>query len=269
MKLSYNTKHDDNKYEIDVFIKSFGTNLLTPEEEKNILSNYNRVIQYKNINFSGYYKIDVNKDPIKVDVIEKNNAKLDILIPTNYGSGSSVGEITVTIGTKVITVTPTETSGTSEYTTEINNAVFENIKNDTNILAIYESSDLSLNNGHIIANKELETIDNTKINAINSELGNVVEIITTTIQNGIKVTLNLINKKLLINDEFKAHAEITLKDIKDSEIPSGYTNDQIAEMKMILFKDKIYEAVMNEVKDMKDRETDFENEEYDRDSEEF
>ena len=59
MKLSYNTKHDDNKYEIDVFIKSFGTNLLTPEEEKSILSNYNRVIQYKNINFSGDYKIEV------------------------------------------------------------------------------------------------------------------------------------------------------------------------------------------------------------------
>lgn len=43
----------------------------------------------------------------------------------------------------------------------------------------------------------------------------------------------------------------------------------VAEMKMLCFKDSIYEAVKSQVEDMKSRETKFEDELVDRDSEEF
>ena len=43
----------------------------------------------------------------------------------------------------------------------------------------------------------------------------------------------------------------------------------VAEMKMLCFKDSIYKAVKAQVEDMKSKETKFEDESVQRDSEEF
>lgn len=161
MKLSYKPKHIDNKYSIEVFVSQKGTTSLTEEEEKDILENYNRSIQFKNIVFEGYYDVQ-NKKIIRVPKAE-------------------------------------------------------------------ESQD----------------------------------------QTGIKVTLNLVNKKILINHDLNEYFEISLNQIKDGEVPERYTKDQVAEMKTLLFFDKLEEAIKKEVLDMKDRETDFESEDKDRESEEF
>lgn len=161
MKLSYKPNHKDNKYSIEVFVSQKGTTSLTEEEEKDILENYNRSIQFKNIVFEGYYDVQ-NKKIIRVPKAE-------------------------------------------------------------------ESQD----------------------------------------QTGIKVTLNLVNKKILINHDLNEYFEISLNQIKDSEVTDRYTKDQVAEMKTLLFFDKLEEAIKKEVLDMKDRETDFESEDKDRESEEF
>ena len=161
MKLSYKPNHKDNNYSIEVFVSQKGTTSLTEEEEKDILENYNRSIQFKNIVFEGYYDVQ-NKKIIRVPKAE-------------------------------------------------------------------ESQD----------------------------------------QTGIKVTLNLVNKKILINHDLNEYFEISLNQIKDSEVTDRYTKDQVAEMKTLLFFDKLEEAIKKEVLDMKDRETDFESEDKDRESEEF
>ena len=77
--------------------------------------------------------------------------------------------------------------------------------------------------------------------------------------------------KQMFQKGFNTHAEISLSQIKDSEITDKvkYTKDMVAEMKMLCFKDSIYEAVKSEVEDMKSRETKFEDLNVDRDSEEF
>ncbi len=161
MRLSYTSNHEDNVYSITVFVSQKGTSALTEEEEKSILENYNRVIQFKNIKFEGYFDVKDNK------IIE---------VP-------------------------------------------------------------KVNDGEV--------------------------------QTGIKVTLNLVNQKKLISHDFKVNFEISLSQVKDNEISGNYTKDQVAEMKTLLFFNRIEEAVKKEVLDMKGRETDFESEEKDRESEEF
>ena len=129
MKLSYKPNHKDNKYSIEVFVSQKGTTSLTEEEEKDILENYNRSIQFKNIVFEGYYDVQ-NKKIIRVPKAE-------------------------------------------------------------------ESQD----------------------------------------QTGIKVTLNLVNKKILINHDLNEYFEISLNQIKDSEVTDRYTKDQVAEMSAFIAKE--------------------------------
>lgn len=266
MKLTYIPVHENNKYSIDVLVKTMGSTTLTEEEEKEILANYNKEIRYRDLQFVGYYDINEAGNVEKIEATTK--AKLNIVIPTNNTDVS--GEVTIVIGEKTINVSTSEIKDSPEYIAEVNNGVLEALKLDSNILRIYSASDLSLVDGKIVAEKDLDRLSDTLVENINQYFGG--EVLTTTknaITTGVKVTLELRDKKLLIDENFKAHYEIELKEIKSYEVPVGYTADNIAEMKTLCFKDVIYEAVSKIVKEMKKETTDFEDENKDRDSEEF
>ena len=87
---------------------------------------------------------------------------------------------------------------------------------------------------------------------------------------GDKVTLSLVNKVIDINKDFNASLSIETKTIKDSELGTHLTTkDEVAEAKCWLFYDVIVNAVKDKVVAMKLKETDFEDKEVSRESEEF
>lgn len=92
----------------------------------------------------------------------------------------------------------------------------------------------------------------------------------TNDSDGDKVTLSLINKVIDINKDFNTTLSIETKTIKDSEIGTHLTTkDEVAEAKCWLFYDIIVNAVKDKVVAMKSKETDFEDKEVSRESEEF
>ena len=78
---------------------------------------------------------------------------------------------------------------------------------------------------------------------------------------GETVTLNLINKRLYINEDFEAYYEINLKDVKTSEIGTKLsTPTLVAEAKSLLFE-KVIEAKVKEIlTGLKDKANDYEEE---------
>ena len=73
-----------------------------------------------------------------------------------------------------------------------------------------------------------------------------------------------------INKDFNANLTIETKTIKDSELGTHLTTkDEVAEAKCWLFYDVIVNAVKDKVVAMKLKETDFEDKEVSRESEEF
>lgn len=92
----------------------------------------------------------------------------------------------------------------------------------------------------------------------------------TNDSDGDKVTLSLINKVIDVNKDFNASLTIETKTIKDSELGTHLTSkDEVAEAKCWLFYDIIVNAVKDKVVAMKSKETDFEDNEVLRESEEF
>ena len=92
----------------------------------------------------------------------------------------------------------------------------------------------------------------------------------TNDSDGDKVTLSLINKVIDVNKDFNASLTIETKTIKDSELGTHLTTkDEVAEAKCWLFYDIIVNAVKDKVVAMKSKETDFEDNEVSRESEEF
>ena len=78
---------------------------------------------------------------------------------------------------------------------------------------------------------------------------------------GETVTLNLINKRLYINEDFEAYYEINLRDVKTSEIGTKLaTPTLVAEAKSLLFE-KVIEAKVKEIlTGLKDKANDYEEE---------
>ena len=92
----------------------------------------------------------------------------------------------------------------------------------------------------------------------------------TNDSDGDKITLSLINKVIDVNKDFNATLSIETKTIKDSELGTHLTTkDEVAEAKCWLFYDIIVNAVKDKVVAMKSKETDFEDNEVLRESEEF
>ena len=92
----------------------------------------------------------------------------------------------------------------------------------------------------------------------------------TDSSDGDKVTLNLINKVIEINKDLKVNFTIETKSVKDNEIGTHLnTKDEVAEAKCWLFYKIVSNAIINKVKEMKRKETDFEDKEISRETEEF
>lgn len=92
----------------------------------------------------------------------------------------------------------------------------------------------------------------------------------TSDSDGDKITLSLVNKVIDINKDFNTSLMIETKTIKDSELGTHLTTkDEVAEAKCWLFYDVIVDAVKDKVTAMKSKETDFEDKEVSRESDEF
>lgn len=259
MKLDYTHVLENNVRNVKVFIKSFGTQQLSIEAEKAILANYRESIEYKNIDFKGYYDV-IDGNIKKVNPIVTYNYKLSVNIPTTYTTGVGINEHIVTIGSKSISFISADVEGNVDFITARDNAILDEVKVDADILEIYDATDISINNGKIVAEKSLSSeIDDVKLNAINTVYGvdSILENETST-QGGNLVTISPVNKNIEIKEGFEAEFSLKTASVKDNEL-NGYTRDQVAEMKVLLFVDCIYEAVENKVKEMKLKETDFES----------
>ena len=270
MKLAYERNLFNNEYSMKVYIKSFGTQKLTPEEEVNILENYNKILRYRDIDFTGYFKKDGSGNIISATTTVTYIAKLNVEVPTNITTGTGVDEYIAKIGNKEVSITSSSSTPSEDV---IKNSVLEAIKTDSIVLDIFEASDIKLEGSKIVAEKSSnEVYDNSKIQAINDLLGNEsVKVDENSSTDGIRVTLGLVDKKLVIKEGFEAYAEIRVSQIKDSEVSDGYSKEQIAEMKMLLFRNKIYEEVKKQVEKMKEMTTDYEDTdiEENNESEEF
>jgi len=64
MKLGYLPAMADNVRKMKVFVKSIGSSSLTEIEEQAILDNYKPTLTYKDLVFSGKYKVDVDGNVI-------------------------------------------------------------------------------------------------------------------------------------------------------------------------------------------------------------
>lgn len=156
MKLGYKGTLEDNVRKMAVYIKEWGSSSLTEEEEKSFIKDYSPKFEYKDLTFSGKYKIDSNGNVIKDEA------------------------------------------------------------------------------------------------------------------DGELVTLNKVNKIILINEDMKCEFEIATKQIKDSDIEGKTilnTKDKYAEAMCQLFADKVTDKIKEIISEIKAKENDFEDE--DKESEEF
>lgn len=98
--------------------------------------------------------------------------------------------------------------------------------------------------------------------------GNIVK--ATDSNDGDKVTLNLIDKIVSIDKDLNEEFAIETKYVKDSELGNFLTSkDEVAEAKCWLFYNALCDAIKNKVISIKAKETNFEDKEIVRESEEF
>lgn len=64
MKLKFKNNLEDNVRSVKITVSSMGSKTLTIEQEKELIADYNPILEYRNLDFKGYFKMD------NLDVIE-------------------------------------------------------------------------------------------------------------------------------------------------------------------------------------------------------
>ena len=104
MKLGYKYTLENNVRKAVVYIKQWGSDDLTEEQEKNMIKDYSPKFEYRDLTFSGKYKLDSNNNVIKDNVsgedvtlskvnkvIEiKDNMECDFTISTSQVKDSDI-----------------------------------------------------------------------------------------------------------------------------------------------------------------------------------
>lgn len=259
MRLGYKPNLIDNVRTMEVYVKSMGSSKLTPEEEKELLEDYSPVLEYKNLNFKGYYKMEGN-NVVKANVIVTYKNKLNIEIPT-IQDGSNGNESIVTIGTKTFTITTVKAKGDSGFEDEVKDELLKEIKADSDIVKVFNSSLISRTGNVINAVVETDIDVKEKVEAINAIYGEIATVEEVSTQEGDLVTLEIINAKLPINEKFSAKFMFETKKVRDDELGTILdTKDKIAEAKTLLFRDVITETVQEIVGGLKKIDNEFEEE---------
>lgn len=98
-----------------------------------------------------------------------------------------------------------------------------------------------------------------KVN-VDSE-GNVIEDKTVgDSATGVEVTISLINRKILLDENFNAHFEIAVKDISDSKLDSAIltTKERYCEACALVFELVIKEAIKTTLEDIRSKSNNYE-----------
>ena len=64
MKLKFKNDLEDNVRSVKITVSSMGSKTLTIEQEKELIADYSPVLEYRNLDFKGYFKMD------NLDVVE-------------------------------------------------------------------------------------------------------------------------------------------------------------------------------------------------------
>ena len=245
MKLDYDGNIENNKVSMVVMFKTYGTPLLTPEEEKDLVKSWSPKIQYRDLQFKRYIKV-VDGNTVEDKGITNYTNTLSISIPTNVVANPvNSGTASVTIGTKLVNVGVADTSTGIATTNEIETAVLNSIKTDSSILALYSVSDISISSGKVVATKVVTSDPTSLVSAINGIFGtNSVTTTNVTTKTGVEIGFIPNNKMFYVDETLAEKFEIDVNSIQDSALNSVLPNKPIyaqalAEIFRLTIKDSV------------------------------
>lgn len=80
MKLTTTRKTENNKVETTIIFKEWGRNSISAEDEQRLLNDYPQIINYKDLTFSGFFKVE-NKEVVKATSTEDGEKVTLVTIP--------------------------------------------------------------------------------------------------------------------------------------------------------------------------------------------
>jgi len=262
MKLDYDGNIENNKVSMVVMFKTYGTPLLTPEEEKDLVKSWSPKIQYRDLQFKRYIKV-VDGNVVEDKGIANYTNTLSISIPTNaVASPINSGIASVTIGTKLVNVGVADTSTGVATTNEIETAVLNSVKTDSSILALYSVSDISISSGKVVATKVITSDPTSLVSAINGTFGtNSVTTTSVTTKTGVEIGFIPNNKMFYVDETLAEKFEIDVNSIQDSGLNSVLPNKPIyAQALAEIFRLTIKDAVKAKLEELRSRINTFEDE---------
>lgn len=263
MDLNYDKQILNNVVTSIVMFKSYGTGVLSIEEEKSLVKNWNPTISYKDLTFKRYIKMFGNK-PVEDKGVTNYTNTLSIALPTNViANPVTAGTANVTIGSKVISVTVADTVNGIATALEIESAILNAVKTDASILALYSASDISVVGGHVVGIKVVTTDSTSLVQAINTVFGvGSVVMTNTTTHTGVLVELKLKNKVFVPDETLAEKFEIDANSIDTSLFNNVLLNKYMySEAMAEVYRLTIKEAVEDKMEELRATINTFEGEE--------
>lgn len=263
MDLNYDKQILNNVITSIVMFKSYGTGLLTPEDEKNLVKNWNPVISYRDLTFKKYIKMVGNK-PVEDKGVTNYTNTLSIALPISViANPVTSGSANVTIGSKVVIITIADVVTGIATSTEIETAILNAVKTDSSILALYSVSDISIVGGHVVGVKTVTTDSTSLVQAINTIFGaNSVVMTNTTTHTGVLVELKLKNKTFIPDEALSEKFEIDANAIDTSLFNSTLINKYMyGEAMAEVYRLTIKEAIEDKMEELRATINTFEGEE--------
>jgi len=263
MDLNYDKQILNNVITSIVMFKSYGTGLLTIDDEKNLVKNWNPTISYKDLIFKRYIKMSGNK-PVEDKGITNYTNTLSIVLPTSViANPVTSGSANITIGSKVVNVTIADVTTGVATSTEIETALLNTVKTEPSILALYSASDISVVGGHIVGVKIVTTDSTSLVQAINTVFGtNSVSMTSTTTHTGVLVELKLKNKIFVPDETLAEKFEIDVNSIDTSLFNSTLINKYMyGEAMAEVYRLTIREAIEDKMEELRATINTFEGEE--------
>lgn len=263
MDLNYDKQILNNIVTSIVMFKAYGTGVLSAEEEKNLVKNWNPLISYKDLTFKRYIKV-VNNKPVEDIGVTNYTNTLSIVLPTSViANPVTSGSANVTIGSKVITVPVADTVNGIASASEIETAVLNAVKTDSSIIDLYSVSDISVASGNVVGSKTVTTDSTLLIQAINAVFGiNSVVMTSTTTHTGVLVELKLKNKIFVPDETLAEKFEIDANSIDSSLFNSVLPNKYMySEAMAEVYRLTIKEAVEDKMEELRATINTFEGEE--------
>jgi len=263
MDLNYDKQILNNVVTSIIMFKAYGTGILTIDDEKNLVKNWNPTISYRDLMFKKYIKMVGNKPVEDIGVTNYTNT-LSIVLPTSViASPVTSGSENVTIGSKVVTINIADIITGIATSIEIETAILNVVKTEPSILALYSATDISVVGGHVVGVKTATTDSTSLVQTINTIFGaNSVVMTSTSTHTGVLVELKLKNKTFVPDETLAEKFEIDANAIDTSLFNSVLTNKYMySEAMAEVYRLTIKEAVEKKMEELRATINTFEGEE--------